>query len=90
MRIVWACLVVVLFDLEEESSSERRRRKMVGGWDDSLWRRDELWSEVAESSGPAWAEWALFSLFLDDDDRRSTLSTTTSHRALKLLALGHS
>lgn len=36
-----------------------------------------LWIEVAERSGPAWAEWALFfSLFLNDDDRRSTLSTT--------------
>lgn len=48
-----------------------------------MWRRDELWIEVAERSGPAWAEWALFYLFLNDDNRRSTLSTTTmaSHRA---------
>lgn len=28
VRIFWACLVVVLVDLEEESSSEGRRRKM--------------------------------------------------------------
>lgn len=45
----------------------------------------ELWIGVAEGFGPAWAEWALFSLFLNDDKRRSTLSTTTSHRASKML-----
>lgn len=73
MRIVSSCLLVMFIYLKEESRSERRRRKTVGRWDEAMWRRDELWIEVAEGSGPVWAERALFSLFLNDDDRRSTL-----------------
>lgn len=47
-----------------------------------MWRRDERWIEVAEGSGPVWAEWALFFSF--PQRRRSSLDPLHNQQPSRL------